>query len=60
MIANCVMALVHSRCGIFQFLVTLRNTKYSNLVAASSLGKWPRLRTAVRNVLFRLSIALVV
>ena len=30
------------------------------LGSASSLGKWPRLRTAVRNLLLRLSMALVV
>ena len=39
---------------------TSRNTRNNSLVAASSLGKWPRLRTAVRNLLLTLSMALVV
>jgi len=30
MMANCVIAAVYSRCGIFQFLLTPRKTKYSN------------------------------
>ena len=39
---------------------TARNAKYTSFVAARSLGKCPRVRTARRTVLFRLSIALVV
>ena len=46
--------------GFFQSWLTRRKTKYSSLIAASSVGKCPRLRTAVRSVLLRLSIALVV
>jgi hypothetical protein len=48
MMANWVMAAVHSRWAFFQSLLTRRKTKYSSLIAASSVGKCPRLRTAVR------------
>ena len=37
-----------------------RNANQISLVAASSLGKWPLLRIALRTSLFKLSIALVV
>jgi hypothetical protein len=60
MMANWVMAAVHSRWAFFQSLLTRRKTRYSSLIAASSVGKCPRLRTAVRSVLLRLSMALVV
>jgi hypothetical protein len=34
-------------------------TRYRTFNAACSLGKWPRWRTALRNLAFRLSMALV-
>ena len=60
MTANCVLAAFHSRDAIFQFWLTSRKTRNSSLDAASSLGKWPRTRTALRKRLCRLSIAFVV
>ena len=59
MTANCVLAAFHSRDAIFQFWLTSRKTKNSSLDAASSLGKWPRTRTALRKRLCRLSMAFV-
>ena len=44
MMANWVLALHHSRGGIFHVCATWRKTRYSNLIAASSVGKWPLLR----------------
>ena len=40
--------------------IDLAQHQEQHLVAASSSGKWPRLRTAVRSLLLRLSMALVV
>ena len=37
----------------------LLRTRYSNLMAASSFGKWPRVRTARRSLAFSASIAFV-
>ena len=39
MIANWVLASHHSRGGIFHVCATWRKTRYSNLIAASSVGK---------------------
>ena len=38
----------HEIGGFFQRACTLRSTSQMSLVAASSLGKWPRTRTALR------------
>ncbi len=38
MMANCVMAAVHSRWAFFQSLLTRRKTRYSRLIAASLAG----------------------
>jgi hypothetical protein len=35
------------------------NARYSSFIAASSVGKWPRARTARRSFAFRASMALV-
>jgi hypothetical protein len=42
------------------FPAALLRTKYSSLMAASSFGKWPRVRTARRSLEFSASIAFVV
>ena len=46
--------------GIFQSFSILRKPRNSSLVAASSLGKWPRFLTIFRRRICRLSMALVV
>jgi hypothetical protein len=58
--ANWALAACHEIGGFFQRACTLRSTSQMSLVAASSLGKWPRTRTALRTCALRLSIALVV
>src|SRR5665213_3010633 len=58
--ANWVFASDHSRGGRFQSWAAWLSTKYSSLVAASSPGKCPRVRTARRSFEFSASIALVV
>src|SRR5580693_4598186 len=60
MMANWVLASHHSRGGIFHVCATLRKTRYSNLIAASSVGKWPLVRTARRSLAFKDSMAFVV
>jgi hypothetical protein len=40
----------------FPFLATWRKTEKMSFVAASSLGKWPRARTARRSLAFKASI----
>src|ERR1700729_2443073 len=60
MMANWVLASHHSRGGIFHVCATWRKTRYSNLIAASSVGKWPLVRTARRSLAFKDSMALVV
>ena len=45
MMANWVLASHHSRGGIFHVCATWRKTRYSNLIAASSVGKCPLVRT---------------
>ena len=49
MMANWVLASHHSRGGIFHVCATWRKTRYSNLIAASSVGKCPLVRTARRD-----------
>ena len=60
MMANWVLASHHSRGGIFHVCATWRKTRYSSLIAASSVGKWPRVLTARRSFAFKASIAFVV
>src|SRR5208283_5932702 len=60
MMANWVLASHHSRGGIFHVCATLRKTRYSNLIAASSVGKCPLVRTARRSLAFKDSMAFVV
>jgi hypothetical protein len=59
MMANWVLASHHSRGGIFHVCATWRKTRYSNLIAASSFGKWPLVRTARRNLAFKDSMAFI-
>jgi hypothetical protein len=47
------MAAVPSRWAFDQSLLTRRKIRYSSLIAASLVGKCPRLRTAVHRVLLR-------
>ena len=56
MTANCVFAWAHSRAGRFHSAVARFKTKYSSLVAASSEGKCPLVRTARRS--FELSASM--
>ena len=58
--ANCVFASIHSRGGRFHSSAALLRTKYSNFIAASSLGKCPLARIARRSLAFSASIAFVV
>src|SRR3954447_18970894 len=58
--ANWAFAMPHSRGGIFQSFAARFNTRYSSFSTLSSVGKWPRARTARRSLAFRLSMALVV
>ena len=60
MMANWVFASHHSRGGIFHVCATWRKTRNSNLVAASSVGKCPLVRTARRSFAFKDSMAFVV
>ena len=58
--ANWALAMAHSRDGIFQAFSARFKTRNSSLVAASSVGKWPRVRTARRSLAFKASMACVV
>jgi len=58
--ANCALAIVHSRGGIVHSFSDRFKIRKSNLAAASSLGKWPRARTARRSLELRASMAFVV
>jgi hypothetical protein len=60
MTANCVFAWAHSRGGRFHSAVARFKTKYSSLVAASSEGKCPLVRTARRSFELSASMAFVV
>ena len=53
-------ASAHSRGGRFHSAAAWFKTRYSSLVAASSDGKCPLVRTARRSFEFSASIALVV
>ena len=59
-IANWFSAAVHSRVDRFHPFLMLRSARYSNLVAASSLGNEPRVLMILRSVMCRLSMAFVV
>ena len=59
MTANCVFAWAHSRAGRFHSAVARFKTKYSSLVAASSEGKCPLVRTARRSFELSASMAFV-
>ena len=58
--ANCALAMVHSRGGMIHAFSARCNTRNSSLMAASSVGKWPLACTARRSLAFKASIALVV
>jgi hypothetical protein len=60
MTANCALAMDHSRGGIFHSFSARFKIRYSSLVAASSLGKWPLALTARRSFEFSASMAFVV
>src|SRR5271167_3274693 len=60
MMANWVLASHHSRVGIFHVCAIWRKTRYSNLIAASSVGKCPLVRMARRSLAFKDSMAFVV
>src|SRR5208337_4172737 len=60
MIANCAFAMAHSRGGILHSFCARFNTRKRSFSALSSVGKWPRARTALRNLAFNDSIAFVV
>jgi hypothetical protein len=57
--ANCALAAVHSLAGILHSLAARFKTRNSSLRTASSVGKWPRARTARRNLAFRASMEFV-
>ena len=50
MMANCVFASDHSRGGRFHSAAARLRHRYSNFVAASSVGKWPLVQTARRSL----------
>ena len=55
------MACFHSRTArFFQVAVMLRSASQMSLVAASSVGKWPRVLMILRNCALMFSIAFVV
>ena len=58
--ANWVLASNHSRGGRFHSSAAWFRTRYNSFMAASSLGKWPLVRTARRSFEFNASIWLVV
>jgi hypothetical protein len=58
--ANWVLASNHSRGGRFHSSTTRLKATYSSLIAASSPGSWPCVRTARRSFEFKASIAFVV
>jgi len=57
---HCAFAMAHSRGGIFHSFCAKFNTRKRSFSALSSVGKWPRARTALRNLAFNESIAFVV
>jgi hypothetical protein len=58
--ANWALASDHSRAGMVHSFSDRFKTRNSNFVAASSVGKCPLMRTALRSFEFSASIALVV
>ena len=58
--ANCDLAMAHSLVGILHSFSARFKTRKSSFMALSSFGKWPRVRTARRRLLFRASMAFVV
>src|SRR3954451_13633120 len=58
--ANCALAMHHSRASMVHSFSERFKTRNSSFRAASSVGKWPRARTARRSFAFRASMALVV
>ncbi len=58
--ANWAFAMFHSRGGMIHSFSALCNTRNSSLMAASSLGKWPRARTARRSLALSASMEFVV
>src|SRR4030095_9392871 len=59
-IANWVFAAPHSLGATFHAAAAFRKTRNKSFVAASSLGKWPRVLTARRSLALSDSIAFVV
>jgi hypothetical protein len=60
MTANCALAIAHSRGGIFHSFSARFKTRKSSFIAASSVGKCPRARTARRSLALSASMAFVV
>ena len=60
MTANWAFAMIHSRGPIFHSFSERFKTRKRSYIAASSVGKWPRARTASRSLAFSASVALVV
>src|ERR1700735_5132321 len=58
--ANWALASDHSRAGMVHSFSDRFKTRNSNFIAASSVGKCPLARTALRSFEFSASIALVV
>src|SRR5271170_4693506 len=58
--ANWALAIHHSRGGMIHSFSERFKTRKSSFVAASSLGKCPRARTARRSLEFSASMAFVV
>lgn len=58
--ANWAFAMAHSRGGMIHSFSALFKTRNSSFSAASSVGKWPRARTALRSLAFSASMAFVV
>ena len=58
--ANWVLAMLHSRGGIFQSFAARFNTRKRSLSALSSVGKCPLVLAARRSLAFKLSIEFVV
>ena len=58
--ANWALASDHSRAGMVHSFSDWFKTRNSNFIAASSVGKCPLARTALRSFEFSASIALVV
>ena len=57
--ANCAFAMIHSRGPIFHSFSDRFKTRKSSFIAASSLGKCPRARTALRSLELSASMAFV-